>query len=83
MGKISASIVLATLFLLTAQAAASDQDQKAESAKEKAEILEEKAAHDGSKSPPSPAQLITKSQAQAVDPTGGESLDDAITCLSR
>ena len=51
MGKISASIVLATLFL-TAQAAASDQDQKAESAKEKAEILEEKASHDGSKSPP-------------------------------
>jgi hypothetical protein len=28
---------------------------------------------------PTPAQIITKPRAQAVDPTGEESLDDAIT----
>ena len=46
-------------------------------------MLEEKAAPDGSKGLPTPAQLITKSQAQAVDPIGEESLDSAITCLAR
>ena len=83
MGKISASIWLVTFFLLAAQATATDQTQKAESAKEKAEVLEEKAAPDGSKVLPAPAQLITKPQVQAVDPSGDEPLDDAITCLSR
>lgn len=68
MGKVSATIWLATLFLLAEQATATDQTQKAESAKEKAEVLEEKAASDGSKVPPTPAQLITKPQVQAVDP---------------
>jgi spore germination cell wall hydrolase CwlJ-like protein len=32
---------------------------------------------------PAPAEIITKPQAQAVDPVGQEPLDDAITCLAR
>ena len=59
------------------------QAQKAETAKSKAEVLEEKATPEGSKVLPTPAQIITKPQAQAVDPTGEEPLDNAITCLSR
>ena len=70
-----------TLFL--GQAIASDQAQKAEIADSKAEVLEEKAAPDGSKVLPTPAQLISKPQAQAVDPIGKEPLDGAITCLAR
>ncbi|SDY58572.1 cell wall hydrolase [Nitrosomonas sp. Nm58] len=82
MEKILAATWLAT-FLLAGQATATDQSQKAESAKSKAEVLEEKAAPDGSKMLPTPTQLITKPQAQAVDPTGEEPLDGAITCLAR
>jgi spore germination cell wall hydrolase CwlJ-like protein len=59
------------------------QARNAETAKRKAEVLEEKAASEGNKVLPTPAQIITKPQAQAVDPTGEESLNDAITCLAR
>lgn len=72
-----------TASFLISSAAADDQAKKADIAKEKAEILEEKAASEGSKTPPSPAQLITKPQVQAVDPTGDEPMEDAITCLAR
>ena len=82
MRQILAAVWLA-IFLLVGQASAADQAQKAETAKSKAEVLEEKAAPDGNKVPPTPAQIITKPQAQAVDPTGKEPLDDAITCLAR
>jgi spore germination cell wall hydrolase CwlJ-like protein len=82
MGRIWAAASLVT-FLLVGQTTAADQAQEAETAKSKAEVLEEKAAPEGSKVLPTPAQIITKAQAQAVDPTGEESLDDAITCLAR
>jgi spore germination cell wall hydrolase CwlJ-like protein len=72
-----------TTFLLVGQATAADQAQKAETAKGKAEVLEEKASAEGSKALPTPAEIITKPQAQAVDSTGKEPLDDAITCLAR
>ncbi|GKS68317.1 cell wall hydrolase [Nitrosomonas sp. PY1] len=63
---------------------ADDQAQKAEVAKEKAEVLEEKVATEGSQaSPPPTSQLITKTQVQAVDPSGKEPMEDAITCLAR
>ncbi|SOD19139.1 cell wall hydrolase [Nitrosomonas ureae] len=68
---------------MLSSATAEDQKQKAEVAKEKAEILEEKASSEGSKTPPGPTELITKLQAQSVDPTGDEPMDDAITCLAR
>lgn len=61
---------------------AADFASLAETAKNKAEVLEEKAASQTiSKTPP--AQLITKPQAQAVDPAGDEPLEDGITCLAR
>ena len=83
MGKILAAAWLAIL-LLVGQAALADQEtQKAETAKSKAEVLEEKAASEESKAPPAPAELITKKQVQAVDPMGDEPVDDAITCLAR
>jgi spore germination cell wall hydrolase CwlJ-like protein len=82
MGQICGAAWLAT-FLLVCHTTAADQAQKAETAKSKAEVLEEKASPEGSKVLPTPAQIITKSQVQAVDPTGEESLDDAITCLAR
>ena len=72
-----------TTFLLVGLANAADQAQKEEAAKGKAEVLEDKASATGSKTLPTPAEIITKPQAQAVDPTGDEPLDDAITCLAR
>jgi len=72
-----------TTFLLVGLANATDQAQKEEAAKGKAEVLEEKASAEGTKTLPSPSEIITKPEAQAVDPVGEEPLDDAITCLSR
>jgi len=59
------------------------QTQKAKAAENKAEVLEKNAASEGSKALPSPPEIITKTEAQAVDPVGEEPLKDAITCLSR
>ena len=72
-----------TAFLLVGLGNAADQAAKEEAAKGKAEVLEEKASAEGSKTLPTPAEIITKPQAQAVDPAGEEPLDDAITCLAR
>ena len=80
--QIWAAICL-TIFLLVGLANAADQAQKEEAAKGKAKVLEEKATPEGSKKLPTPAQIITKPQAQSVDPIGEEPLDDAITCLAR
>ncbi|GLZ86496.1 cell wall hydrolase [Metapseudomonas resinovorans] len=67
--------------LLGGYASAADT-QKAETAENKAEVLEEKAAQD---QPPTSGGVapITPSEAQAVDPAGAAPLDDAITCLAR
>ena len=46
-------------------------------------MLEQKASSAGSKALPTPAEIITKPQAQSVDPIGEEPLEDAITCLAR
>jgi len=70
-------------FLLVGLANAADQAQMEETAKDKAEVLEEKASAEGSKTLPTPAEIITKPQAQSVDPVGEEPLEDAITCLAR
>ncbi|MBU4263104.1 MAG: cell wall hydrolase [Proteobacteria bacterium] len=74
---------LATILLAGQHAIAAEQAQKAEATKSKAEVLEQNAAAGGSKALPSPSEIITKSEAQAVDPVGTEPLDEAITCLSR
>ena len=72
-----------TAILLASQAAAVDQAQKSLVSEKKAEVLEKNAASDGSKTLPSPSEVIKKTEVQAVDPVGEEPLNDAITCLSR
>jgi spore germination cell wall hydrolase CwlJ-like protein len=71
------------ILLLLDQAIAADETREAETAESKAEVLEQKAAAEGSNKPPSTTEIITKPEAQAVDPVGKEPLDDAVTCLSR
>ena len=79
------AVTCLSIFILVGLANAADQAQKEEAAnaKGKAEVLEEKASAGGSKTLPTPAEIITKPQAQSVDPTGEEPLDNAITCLAR
>ncbi|SEJ05101.1 Cell Wall Hydrolase [Azotobacter beijerinckii] len=72
-----------TTVLLGGQVIATDREQKAEAAVDKAEILEQKAATKGNEAPAPPTKAITKPEAQAVDPAGEAPLDDAITCLAR
>ncbi|MDH4654831.1 cell wall hydrolase [Pseudomonas sp. JS3066] len=78
---IAGSLCVAAL-LLGGYASATDTQQKAQAAENKAEVLEEKAARD---EPPTSGKTapITPSEAQAVDPAGEAPLDDAITCLAR
>jgi len=84
MRKIWATAYLSIL-ILTGSVSTADQDQKGQAAhaRDKSEVLEEKASAEGSKKQPTPAEIITKQQAQSVDPIGEEPLDDAITCLAR
>jgi spore germination cell wall hydrolase CwlJ-like protein len=51
-------------------------------AESKAQVLEQSIA-EGSKSLPTPSEVIDKSEVQSVDPVGNEPLDNAITCLAR
>lgn len=62
------------------QTMAVEQEQKEETAEAKAEELEQNVVDEVL---PSPTEIITKPEAQAVDPKGEDPLDDAITCLSR
>ncbi|MBU2640826.1 MAG: cell wall hydrolase [Gammaproteobacteria bacterium] len=68
--------------LLVGQATAADRAQ-ADAAESKAEVLEQNAAAQGSKARPTPSEIITKPEVQAVDPVGEAPLNDAITCLAR
>ncbi len=66
------------------QTLAADAAPKPEAVITKAQVLEEKAAEKEGPTPPAPrSAIITKSEAQAVDPQGAASVDDAIVCLSR
>lgn len=69
--------------LLAPRLFAGDEAQKARSAENKAQTLEQNAASEGDKSHPSKSETITKPEAQAVDPAGENPLDDALTCLAR
>jgi spore germination cell wall hydrolase CwlJ-like protein len=82
MRQIWVATCLATI-LLVGQATAADRAQNAKAAESKAGVLEQNAAAEGSKALPSPSEIITKTEAQAVDPVGEEPLNHAITCLSR
>ena len=83
MRQILVATGLAAVLFVGQQAIAADRAQKAESAENKAEVLEENAASGGSKARPSQSESITKPESQAVDPVGKEPLDEALTCLSR
>lgn len=74
---------LFTVLLTHSALAAEPQQQDAESAEDKAQVLEQKAADHDTKPPPRKAETITKTEAQAVDPVGEAPVDDALTCLSR
>ncbi len=84
MRKLWIATCLMTLLLVSCNIAAdADIEQKAEAAKSKAEVLEQKASAEGNNTIPSPFQMIRKPEIQAVDPDGQEPLEDAITCLAR
>ncbi|GGX92034.1 cell wall hydrolase [Litchfieldella qijiaojingensis] len=70
---------LATILVLN-QTVAAEQEQQAEAAESKAEELEQNVVDDAA---PTPAEIITGPEAQAVDPQGEAPLDNAITCLAR
>ena len=72
-----------SIILIAGQTSAADRAHKAEAAENKAGVLEQNSAAEGSKMPHSRSEIITKIEVQAVDPVGEEPLDDAITCLSR
>lgn len=82
MCKIWIVICIAAIFLAQ-PLFAGDEAQKARSAENKAQTLEQNAASEGDKSHPSESETITKPEAQAVDPAGENPLDDALTCLAR
>ena len=69
-----------TTALLAAPLHAADP-AKAAVAEGKAEALEEKVVE--AAPPPKPAEKLTPSEAQAVDPAGKAPLDDILTCLAR
>ena len=77
------AVACLTTCLLGGQASGADQAEKADAAKSKAGVLEEKASATGGTARPAPAETISKTEAQAVDPIGDEPLDGAVTCLAR
>lgn len=76
-------ILISFTVMISSQSVATDQIQKKEATKNKATVLEQKSASEGSKQHPSPSEILTRPEVQAVDPAGIEPLDDAITCLAR
>lgn len=77
-------IMLCLLGLLGSVSMALAEDQPAAAvAVDKAQVLEQKVAAKEAPKPVPPAEAITAAEVQAVDPVGKESVDDAITCLSR
>jgi spore germination cell wall hydrolase CwlJ-like protein len=76
-------VICIAAILLAPRLFAGDEAQKARSAEDKAQTLEQNAASEGDKSRPSESETITKPEAQALDPSGENLLDDALTCLAR
>lgn len=50
-------------------------------AEDKAQALEQRVVEQAA--PPAPTEKLTRSEAQAVDPSGQAPLDDSLTCLAR
>jgi spore germination cell wall hydrolase CwlJ-like protein len=88
MGRIRVLAHVAILSLVACQQSEFDRSQQLAAngpagTERKVKALEQNAAAAGKKARPSPSQIINKHEAQAVDPSGAEPLDDAITCLAR
>ncbi|WP_458525067.1 cell wall hydrolase [Onishia taeanensis] len=83
----SAMTFCLTLMVVASPVMAADQGPvaagRAEIAEQKAEVLEQGIVEGGSAARPAPAEAITRPGIRAVDPSGAEPLDDAITCLAR
>jgi spore germination cell wall hydrolase CwlJ-like protein len=73
---------LALIFFL-GQVTEAEQVKNTNAVEKKAVVLEGKASAEGSKDLPLPSEMIKKSEAQTVDKSGEEPMNDAITCLSR
>lgn len=71
---------LLALLLVSARSLA-EQQERAEAAAAKAEVLERVVAPDATATPPE--EPITEREVQAVDPAGSDPLEEPITCLAR
>lgn len=71
---------LLALLLVSARPLA-EQEERAEAAAAKAEVLERVVAPDATATPPE--EPITEREVQAVDPAGSDPLEEPITCLAR
>ncbi|MBB3332081.1 spore germination cell wall hydrolase CwlJ-like protein [Halomonas campaniensis] len=67
--------------LLVSVRSLADQEERAEAAAAKAEVLERVVAPDATATPPD--EPITEQEVQAVDPAGTDPLEEPITCLAR
>ncbi|MBU0994195.1 MAG: cell wall hydrolase [Proteobacteria bacterium] len=76
-------VALVAVFLYQGQACTIEQVKKEKSTQSKADALEKSASANGDKSMPNASDRITRKEAQAVDPTGQEPMDESITCLAR
>ncbi len=79
----AAMIALGAVTAAAQDAAAPPPPGAAAAAVKKAKTLQTQAAESDGKADPTPAQRITKTEAQAVDPSGQKPLDDPLTCLAR
>lgn len=83
MGYPASVLCCIALTIASSFAVAADSTADPVKAEQKAESLEQNAALPQPEAPVPKADVITKAEVQAVDPQGKESVDDAITCLSR
>ncbi len=82
MGRLVAVAGIISLVFINL-AVAGDRAEKEKAAKSKAKALEKKDIVQPQGPPAPPAASITKPEIKAVDTTGKERMDDAITCLAR
>lgn len=83
MGYPASVLCFCVLSIASSFAVAADSAADPGKALQKAETLEQNAASAQPAAPVPKADTLTKAEVQAVDPKGKESVDDAITCLSR
>jgi spore germination cell wall hydrolase CwlJ-like protein len=83
MGYPASAVCFIVLSIASFNVLAADPVGDPGKALQKAETLEQNAASPQPEAPVPKADTITQAEIQAVDPQGKETVDDAITCLSR